>query len=266
MEIDQAELQLQTTIAQRNSTLSQLEAGMQSALSNVEQLDTVLENVDARGNVVAPAGGTLVTMNATEGGFTSSTMPLAVIDGADQMKAVVQVSEALVPKLSAGDTADVSVSAVNQSFEATIRSVERAANLQTRLYTVTLTLPSDTDGLLAGMFADVTFHTDVSEDAIVVPTEAVLTRGETRYVFVVENGAAKYVEVATGLTGNGMTEILTGLTAGQQLVTVGQAYLNDGDPVRIVSGGDAPAPADAPEEGAGPGESAAPGDGASGEE
>ena len=266
MEIDQAELQLQTTIAQRNSTLSQLEAGMQSALSNVEQLDTVLENVDARGNVVAPAGGTLVAMNATEGGFTSSTMPLAVIDGADQMKAVVQVSEALVPKLSAGDTADVSVSAVNQSFEATIRSVERAANLQTRLYTVTLTLPSDTDGLLAGMFADVTFHTDVSEDAIVVPTEAVLTRGETRYVFVVENGAAKYVEVATGLTGNGMTEILTGLTAGQQLVTVGQAYLNDGDPVRIVSGGDAPAPADAPEEGAGPGESAAPGDGASGEE
>ena len=250
MEIDQAELQLQTTIAQRNPTLSQLEAGMQSALSNVEQLDTVLENVDARGNVVAPAGGTLVTMNATEGGFTSSTMPLAVIDGADQMKAVVQVSEALVPKLSAGDTADVSVSAVNQSFEATIRSVERAANLQTRLYTVTLTLPSDTDGLLAGMFADVTFHTDVSEDAIVVPTEAVLTRGETRYVFVVEDGAAKYIEVTTGLTGNGVTEVLSGLEAGQMLVTVGQAYLSDGDPVRIVSGADSRALAT--EEGAAP--------------
>nr|WP_325213080.1 efflux RND transporter periplasmic adaptor subunit [uncultured Oscillibacter sp.] len=236
LEIDQAELQLQTTVAQRNSTLSQLEAGMQSALSNVEQLDTVLENVDARGNVIAPISGTLVTMNATEGGFISNTAPVAVIDGAEQMKAVVQVSEALVPKLSAGDTAGVSVSAANQSFEATIRSVERAANMQTRLYTVTLSLPSDASGLLAGMFADVTFHTDVSEDTIVVPTEAVLTRGETRYVFTVENGAAKYVEVSTGLTGNGVTEVLSGLSAGQQLVTVGQAYLNDGDPVRIVSG------------------------------
>ena len=60
MEIDQAELQLQSAIAQRNSTLSQLEAGMQNALSNVEQLDTVLENVDARGNVIAPSSGTLV--------------------------------------------------------------------------------------------------------------------------------------------------------------------------------------------------------------
>ena len=254
MEIDQAELQLQTAVAQRNSTLSQLEAGMQSALSNVEQLDTVLENVDARGNVIAPSGGTLVTMNAAEGGFISNTAPVAVIDGAEQMKAVVQVSEALVPKLSAGDKADVSVSAAGQTFEAVIRSVERAANMQTRLYTVTLSLPSDTGGLLAGMFADVTFHTDVSENTIVVPTEAVLTRGETRYVFVVENGAAKYVEVQTGLTGNGVTEVLTGLTAGQQLVTVGQAYLNDGDPVRVVSGAETPeetpeeAPAETPEE------------------
>lgn len=243
MEIDQAELQLQSAVAQRNSTLSQLEAGMQNALSNVEQLDTVLENVDARGNVVAPISGTLVTMNAAEGSFISNTMPLAVIDGAEQMKAVVQVSEALVPKLSAGDNASVSVSAANQSFEAVIRSVERAANMQTRLYTVTLSLPSGTDGLLAGMFADVTFHTDVSENTIVVPTEAVLTRGETQYVFVVEDGAAKYVEVTTGLTGNGVTEVLTGLESGQMLVTVGQAYLSDGDPVRIVPGGDASAPA-----------------------
>ncbi len=256
LEIDQAELQLQTAIAQRNSTLSQLEASMQNALSNVEQLDTVLENVDARGNVIAPSSGTLVTMNATEGGYISNTAPVAVIDGAEQMKAVVQVSEALVPKLSAGDTADVSVSAANQSFEATIRSVERAANMQTRLYTVTLSLPSDTDGLLAGMFADVTFHTDVSENTIVVPTEAVLTRGETQYVFVVENDTAKYVEVSTGLTGNGVTEVLTGLSAGQQLVTVGQAYLNDGDPVRIVSGGDAPA--ETAEENPESGEAAAP--------
>ena len=259
IEIDQAELQLQTAVAQRNSTLSQLEAGMQNALSNVEQLDTVLENVDARGNVIAPSSGTLVTMNATEGGFISNTMPVAVIDGVEQMKAVVQVSEALVPKLSAGDTANVSVSAANQSFEAVIRSVERAANVQTRLYTVTLTLPSGTDGLLAGMFADVTFHTDVSENTIVVPTEAMLTRGETQYVFVVEDGAARYVEVTAGLTGNGVTEILTGLTAGQQLVTVGQAYLNDGDPVRIVSGTETPevpeeTEADAPEDGEGQGE------------
>ena len=108
--------------------------------------------------------------------------------------------------------------------------------MQTKLYTVTITVPAETSGLLSGMFADVTFHTDTSANTFVVPTEAILTSGDTQYVFVVENGAARYVEVTTGLTGNGVTEITSGLTAGEQLVTVGQSYLNDGDAVRVVSG------------------------------
>ena len=235
VEIDQAELQLKSAIATRNSTLSQLEAGMQSAKSNVEQLSTALENVDSKGNVIAPISGTLVTMNAVENSFVSTSMPVAVIDGADQMKVVVSVSETLVPKLAAGDTADVYISSIDQFFTATIRSVERAANVQTKLYTVTLGIPADVTGLLSGMFADVTFHTDVSENTIVVPTEAILTSNDVQYVYVVENDTARYVEVTTGLTGSGVTEITSGLTAGEQLVTVGQAYLADGDPVRIVT-------------------------------
>lgn len=92
-EIDQAELQLQSAIATRNSTLAQLEAGMESAKSSVEQLSTALENVDGAGNVIAPMSGTLVTMNAVENSFISTTMPVAVIDGADQMKVTVSVAE-----------------------------------------------------------------------------------------------------------------------------------------------------------------------------
>lgn len=237
MEIDQAELQLQSAVAQRNSTLSQLEAGMQSYKANLEQIASSLENIDAQGNILAPASGTLLTLNAVEGGFVSTAAPVAVIDGVNRLKLSVQVSETLMPKLSAGDTAGVAVSAIGQTFEASIRSIDRSANPQTKLYAVTLDLPAELEGLTAGMFADVTFHTDVSEDTIVVPAEAVLTRGGTQYVFVVEdNSTAKYVEVTTGLTGGGMTEILTGLEAGQTLVTVGQAYLNDGEAVRIVSG------------------------------
>lgn len=237
-EIDTAELTLMSAKAQRDSTLSQLEAGMQSYKSNVEQLSTVLENVDGKGNVIAPISGTLVSLSAVENSFISPSMPVAVIDGVDQMKITVSVSEALVPKLTMGDEVDVTVSAVEQSFIGKIRSVEQAANLQTKLYTVTVSVPAEVNGLLSGMFADVTFRTNTSANAIVVPTQAVLTSGSTQYVFVVEGNAAKYVEVTTGLTGNGVTEITSGLAAGQQLVTVGQAYLSEGDQVRIVSGED----------------------------
>lgn len=236
LEVDQAELNYSNAVAGRNSALTQLESGIQSAKSGLAQLDTALENVDPDGNVIAPMAGTLVTMSAVENSFISNSMPLAVIDGPDQMKVSVSVSEALVPKIEIGAQADVYVSAIDESFSAVIRAVEQAANLQTRLYTVTLTVPAEVGGLLSGMFADVTFFTDVSRNAVVVPTEAILTSGGVQYVYVVEDSTARYVEVSTGLTGNGVTEVTEGLTAGQQLVTVGQAYLHEGDPVRVVSG------------------------------
>ena len=238
-EIDQAQLQLESAQATKNSTLSQLEAGMQNYKSNVEQLSTVLENVDGAGNVIAPISGTLVSLNAEENAFVSPSMPVAVIDGVDQMKISVSVSEALVPKLTIGDSVDVAVSAASQTFTGAIRSVEQAANAQTKLYTVTVSVPSDVSGLLSGMFADVTFHTDTASGAIVVPTESILTSGSTQYVYVVQDdNTAKYIEVTTGLTGNGVTEVTSGLSAGQQLVTVGQSYLSDGAAVRVVSGED----------------------------
>ena len=235
LEVDQAELNYQSASAGRNATLSQLEAGIQNAQSGVEQLDIALEDVDSNGNVIAPISGALAPFSAVENSFISNTMPLAVIDGPDQMKVSVSVSEALVPKLSPGDEASVYVSAIDREFTAVIRSVEQAANMQTQLYTVVLTVPADVGGLMNGMFADVTFHTDVSENAIVIPTEAILNDGSVQYVFIEENGTAKYVEITTGLTGNGVTEVLSGLAAGQSLVTVGQEYLTDGAAVRVVS-------------------------------
>ena len=147
LEVDQAELNYQSASAGRNATLSQLEAGIQNAQSGVEQLDIALEDVDSNGNVIAPISGTLATFSAVENSFISNTMPLAVIDGPDQMKVSVSVSEALVPKLSPGDEASVYVSAIDREFTAVIRSVEQAANMQTQLYTVVLTVPADVGGL-----------------------------------------------------------------------------------------------------------------------
>ena len=93
----------------------------------------------------------------------STSMPVAVIDGVDQMKVTVSVSEALVPKLTIGDSADIAVSAAGKSFVGTIRSVDRAANLQTScIRSPSLCLP--TSRVCSQVwFADVTFHTETSE-------------------------------------------------------------------------------------------------------
>lgn len=240
MEIDNMQAQLDSTKAQRNSTVGQLDAGVEQARAALEQMGMALDHVDSEGNVISPVDGVLVSMNAVENNYVSTSMPVAVIDSTDAVKITVSVSEALVPKLNAGDMADVYVSAADQSFAATIRSVERAANMQTRLYAVVLDVPAEVEGLISGMFASVTFRTDVSENALVIPSNAILTSNDVQYVYVVEDNTARYMEITTGLTGSGVTEVLSGLEEGQLLVTVGQNYLVEGDAVRIV-GGDVPA-------------------------
>lgn len=240
VEIDQAELNLQTLQATKTSTLAQLEAGMQSYKSNVEQLTAVLENVDPAGNVIAPISGTILALNVAEGSYAGPTAPVAVIDGVSRMEISVSVSEALIPKLKTRDEVDVTIGALDTSFVGVIREIEDKSNPQTKLYDVTIGVSEDVDGLRVGMSADVSFRTDVSTDVIVIPTEAILTSNDEQYVFVVEDGQdsgkARYVPVETGLAGNGVTEVTQGLNAGDLLVIVGQAYLTDGAPVRIVSG------------------------------
>ena len=243
LEIDQAELALEgaklqraSIVAQRDSTLSQLRAGMESYRSNLEQLNVVMDNVDGKGNVVAPASGTLASLTAVEGGFVSANYPVAVISGAEQMKVTVYVSETLVPKLAIGHTTHVSIASAGAEFAGVIRSIEQSANMQTKLYAVVISVPAETEGLVSGMSATVTFFTETAAGALAIPSEAILTANGEQYVFVVENGAAVRTAITTGLTGNGVTAVLSGLTVGQQLVVVGQQYLGDGDAVRIVGG------------------------------
>ena len=132
IEIDQAELSLQSAKAQRDATLSQLEAGMQSTVSSLEQLSAVLENVDSRGNVIAPVSGVITSLSAVKDSYVAPSMPVAVIDGADQMKVSVSVSEALIPKLAVGSEADITISALSASFTGEIRTVEQIGRASCR--------------------------------------------------------------------------------------------------------------------------------------
>jgi RND family efflux transporter MFP subunit len=236
LEVDNARLTLEQAQLGRTSALSQLEAGIQSGKSSLEQVNMVLEHVDGEGNVIAPVSGVISTLTAIESSFVTASYPVAVIQGAEQMKIYAGVSESLIPALQVGALADVSVQTAGAAFAAEIRSVDRAPNMQTGLYGVTLSVPEGVTGLMPGMFAEVTFHTDSRENTVVIPSEAILTSNDVQYVFVVENDTAHYTEITTGLTGSGVTEVLSGLKEGQQLVVVGHHYLAEGDAVRIVDG------------------------------
>ena len=228
---------LETAMASMSSSMGQLELSVKNAESSVLQMQTAMMNIDRNGYVTAPMAGNIISMNMAGNAFVSPTAPLAVIESANDKKIYTSVSEALIPKLAVGDPVNVHVSSLGRTFPATISSMDKASNYQTRLFGVTIQVPAaESSDLYSGMFADVIFYTDTQENVILVPTEAIQTGTNGQYVYIIDDqNLAHMIPVQTGLVGDGITEITSGLTGGERLVTVGQFYLTDGAEVRIVS-------------------------------
>ena len=233
LEVEQAELQYRSTVAQRDATLAQVEQGLGQYKAYQEGTSPL--TMDEKGNVLAPFDGTVDSLGIAVGEELSDEYPVAVLLSGGQMKATAFVSESLVPRLRVGSDALVKISAIGAEVKGTVRSVSEEPNQQTRLYVVSIELPDGIEGIASGLFADITFYTDTSTGTVMVPSESILTSNGTQYVFTVENDTAKYVAIETGLVGDGVTEITAGLKGGEAVVTVGQQYLADGDAVRIVS-------------------------------
>lgn len=241
-EVDSAQAAVDSAKATMDSTLDQLEISIQNYKSTLEQLESSLANIDSDGKVTAPIAGTVVSLTAVKNGFVSPSAPVASIESTANMEIQVGVAESLIGKLQKGSQVSVTVDAAQASFQGTIKNLVTSPSATTHLYPVTIQVPSSAaQGLLSGMFAQVTFYTDTQNDVVIVPTEAIQTGMDGQYVYTLdENNIAHRVTVETGLVGDGVTEITAGLNGGETLVTVGQFYLSDGAQARVVSSEVAP--------------------------
>jgi len=73
--------------------------------------------------------------------------------------------------------------------------------------------------------------------AILVPSDAIIRRGEATVLFVVRDDTVVERRVRTGYVEGGRSEIVEGLTTGESIVTAGQQGLREGMKVRTASGG-----------------------------
>ena len=218
-------------LTQAQAGVAQAEAQQSASLAQIQASMDQINKQASLGTVTAPCSGTVTAVNVDRGGMASSAQPSVVI--AENGAVEVQVSVA-----EDGDTASVTVSAVSKEpMNGTVSTLPAAANAQTNLYDVSVSLPSGTKPPI-GAFATVTFYTDRRASTISVPTESILTgNNNEQYVFTVnaDGTAATRVTVTTGLVTKDSTEIISGLKAGDRVVTKGQSYLSDGAAVHVVT-------------------------------
>ncbi|WP_370758750.1 efflux RND transporter periplasmic adaptor subunit [Agathobaculum sp.] len=225
--------------------LAQAQAGVQQAraqqAASLAQIQASMDQINKQasyGTVTAPCAGTVTAVNVVQGGMASSAQPAVVIAEDSRVKINASVSEDVFAGLHTGDSAGVQISVLSDEVKsAKIVSLPAAANQQTNLYDVSVSVPSGTEPAI-GAFATVIFYTDRRENTLSVPTECVLTGNDNeRYLFTVDESGttAKRVTVETGLVGKTQTEITSGLNEGDRVVTKGQSYLSDGSAVRVVT-------------------------------
>jgi membrane fusion protein (multidrug efflux system) len=117
--------------------------------------------------------------------------------------------------------------------EAQVRAVHAMVNPSTRLVDAVVAVPDQaTSKLVLGSAIEGTI-TLQTKNAFAVSRSAVLTDAEGPYLFTVEDGRARRIDVSTGLEDGGLLEVsASGLHEGQAIVTLGNYEITDGTPVR----------------------------------
>jgi membrane fusion protein (multidrug efflux system) len=138
--------------------------------------------------------------------------------------------------LKQGDAVDVTVDALGGARVAgRIRRVFPSADSLTRLVPVEVALSgSALNQLRPGYTIRSTFRLGTRNDALLIPTRAVMGPAGARTVVVVRQGKSERHIVRVGPDIDGTTEVLEGLAVGDTVIVAGQALLRDGSTVRIV--------------------------------
>ncbi|MGB9006122.1 MAG: efflux RND transporter periplasmic adaptor subunit [Candidatus Aminicenantales bacterium] len=169
------------------------------------------------------------------GAAVNPAVPLMTLVDIDRVKVMASVDEKKIRFIKMGQAAKVTLEAYpGETFKAQVTNISPVANPVNRTIDVELSLANPGYRIKPGMYAEVEWTTG-QRQALVVPLAAVVDRAGQKYVFLADGGQAQIQPVTVGQVEGDVIEILTGLQAGQQVVTTGAGQLNDKDKIKIIT-------------------------------
>lgn len=190
-----------------------------------------IQELIKRMTVVAPYAGVVQRHYVEAGEWAGKGDPLLGFVGSERLEVRVGVAAHVLPHISVGDTLTVKVD--NVDYAATLRAIVSAADLDTRLFELRLDMPAHIG--LPGRLVSVAAPIATKRDALLVPEDALVIRGDKVKVFIVgEDMVARAVPVVPGLSSNARVAVTGALRAGQKVVVRGGERLRDGVKVRFV--------------------------------
>ena len=224
------------------SELERAKAGVQVVISKRKQLNARIAQARADiansqvyegySRITSPVSGVVVKKFAETGSTAAPGVPLLSIEDNSQYRLEAAVEESRSRSVRIGGRVNVRIDAIGTGeIIGTVAEVMPSADAASRSYTVKIDLPTDAR-LRTGLYGLARFPI-AQKEAITVPQTAIIVRGQLIGVFVVApDGTAQFRIVTTGTESEGMVEILSGLSEGDDIVTSDTASLTDGVRVR----------------------------------
>jgi membrane fusion protein, multidrug efflux system len=182
--------------------------------------------------ITAPVSGVVVKKFAEAGSTAAPGVPLLAIEDNSQYRLEAAVEESKAKNVRVGGRVVVHIDAILAGdINGTVAEITPSADAASRTSTVKIDLPTD-KGLRTGLYGLARFPV-AQKEAITAPQSAIVTRGQLAGVYVVApNGTAQFRIVTKGTESEGLVEILSGLSAGDDIVTSDAGSITDGTQVR----------------------------------
>lgn len=222
------------------------------ALARLESTRATLQLSQARldkTDVDAPFAGMLGLRRVSPGDYVTPGQDLVNLEDIDPIKVDFRIPERYLSSLSTGQLIRVHVDAFpGRSFDGEVYAIDPQIDPAGRSIAIRAYIDNPDLVLRPGLFARVRLIVAERPDAMVVPEQAIVPRGDQRYVFRVVDGKAALTEVSIGQRRGGDVEIVAGLSEGDTVITAGQLKIRDGAPVAVL-GEEQPSGAETSEQG-----------------
>ena len=188
--------------------------------------------------VIAPLSGAITSQPLQPGTTVTTSTAIAIIGSIDDLQVTTNIPERYAGLLKTGMQAVITVDAYpGVEFPATVVRVSPVVDSISRTKELRLTFNENDDRINAGMYAKIRLYTTAKEDAIVVPETAILSTFGQQYVFLVSGDGRTAVQrqITTGMTVDGLTEVLSGLSDTDRVIIEGMHLLSDGARIRDIS-------------------------------
>ena len=201
---------------------------------NVIQADMNLLKVRiAETEVRSPFDGVIGFRYVSEGTYVTPSVKIAHLIDPSTLKLEFAISEKYVSENLMGKRISFETEGYRDEFFATVYAVDYRIDETTRTIGLRARYINRDGRLVPGMFASLTLITDEKQNAIQVPTESIVPEMNEKKIWVSKNGRAFLIPIVTGTRTATMIEVLSGLSAGDTVLTTGLMQLRDNMPVRI---------------------------------